>query len=62
MREMLFWPLLLEGCESDRMREDSMLPWNKPASWEHRRKVDAIVHGDHIIDLLYTISKKRVKL
>jgi hypothetical protein len=39
MRKMLFWLLLLGGCESDQTAEDSALPWNRPASWEHRRDI-----------------------
>jgi hypothetical protein len=36
---MLILLLLLSGCASDQMAENSALPWNKPAAWEHRRDI-----------------------
>ncbi|MDR2812216.1 MAG: hypothetical protein LBB05_00245 [Puniceicoccales bacterium] len=39
MKAILVLLLLSGGCTSDQTAENSALPWNRPADWEHRRDI-----------------------
>ncbi|MDR0740937.1 MAG: hypothetical protein LBF34_04485 [Puniceicoccales bacterium] len=41
--KMLILLLLLSGCASDQTTENSALPWNRPAAWEHRRDISTSI-------------------